>query len=339
MSSIDLSTNYMGLKLANPLVPSSSPLSRGIDSARRLEDAGASALVMYSLFEEELRNEEKMTARFLIHQTIGHGEAESFLPFDSHFQQGLDQYLEHLAALKNTLNIPVIASLNGISLNGWVENGRLLEEAGADALELNVYYLDTDLYETNMDVENRYLELLRVLRRRVDIPIAMKLSPYFSALPYFIKELENEGVDAVALFNRFYQPDIDIDNLQIIPQLHLSTSADALLAMRWIAILYGRVRLSMAATGGVHTAADVIKLLLAGADVTHLCATLLLHGPEQLTRIKAGLMAWMEQHEYASVKAMKGRLSQQFCADPESFERTNYIAVLDSYSSPPGMRR
>lgn len=339
MNSIDLSTNYMGLKLANPLVPSASPLTRGLDSARRLEDAGASALVMYSLFEEELRNEEKMTARFLIHQTIGHGEADSFLPFDSHFQQGLDQYLEHLAALKKTLNIPVIASLNGISLDGWVENGKLLAEAGADALELNVYYLGTDFDETNTGVENRYLELLRALRRQVNIPIAMKLSPYFSALPHFIRELENEGADAVALFNRFYQPDIDADNLQIIPQLHLSSSADALLAMRWIAILYGRVKLSMAATGGVHNANDVIKLLLAGADVTHLCATLLLHGPEQLTRMKTELISWMEQHGYASVKELKGRLSQQFCADPKSFERTNYLAVLDSYSSPSAMRR
>ena len=338
MNSIDLSTTYMGLKLANPLVPSASPLSRSIDSARRLEDAGAAAIVMYSLFEEELRHEEEMIARFLIHQDIGHGEADSFLPVHNQFQHGLDHYLGHLEALKNSLDIPVIASLNGMTPDSWVDHGKLLERAGADALELNVYYLSTDFNESCADVEERYLELLRELLRHVSLPVAMKLSPYFSALPHFIRRLEQEGADAVVLFNRFYQPDIDPGSLQVIPQLHLSTSTDALLVTRWIAILYGRVKLSLAASGGAHSARDVLKLLLAGADVAQLCSTLLEHGPEHLATIKAGLTTLMEEYEYASIDELKGRLSQQYCDNPAAFERASYIAVLDSYCSASGVR-
>ena len=332
MSTIDLSTDYMGLKLENPLVPSASPLSRSLDSARRLEDAGCAALVMYSLFEEELRQEEEMTARFLIHQDIGHGEANSFLPFHDQFKHGLDQYLEQLAALKNALDVPVIASLNGISLDTWIEHGKMLEEAGADGLELNVYYLSADFKEESTAVEERYVKLLRALRSHVNIPIAMKLSPYFSAITHFIKRLDSEGVDAVVLFNRFYQPDIDPDNLQIVHQLHLSSSTDALLAMRWIAICYGRLKLSLAASGGVHSAQDALKMLLAGADIVNMCSTLLQHGPERLTKIKTDLLDWMEEHEYSSIEEIKGRLSQQYCDDPTAFERASYLATLGSYA-------
>ena len=333
MSSIDLSTEYMGLKLSNPLVPSASPLSRSLDSARLLEDAGAAAIVMYSLFEEDLRQEEETTVQFLINQDIGHGEADSFLPFYDQYRHGLDRYLEQLASLKQALNIPVIASLNGISLDGWLTHGEMLEQAGADALELNVYYIATDFNESSISVESRYVELLRELRSKINLPITMKLSPYFSSLPAFIRLLEREGVDGISLFNRFYQPDIDPDNLQIIPKLHLSTSADALLAMRWIALLYRRVGISLAATGGVHTSEDVVKMLLAGADVTHLCSVLLMHGPEHLKTIKDGLIDWIEQSEYTSIEEFKGRLSEQFCESPDIYERANYISVLNSYSS------
>jgi dihydroorotate dehydrogenase (fumarate) len=338
MSRIDLGTDYLGLKLANPLVASASPLSRSLDSARRLEDAGAAAIVMYSLFEEELRHQEESTARFMINQGIGHGEADSFLPFDSGFQHGLDQYLEQVAALKQALKIPVIASLNGTSLDGWVDHGKLLQDAGADALELNVYYLSADINESGAAVEARYLELLRELRRCVSIPIAMKLSPYFSGLAHFIKSLEQAGADGVVLFNRFYQPDIDLGNLQVTSQLQWSRSADIQLSLRWVALLCGKLKLSLATTSGVHNAGDVLKLILAGADATQLCSVLLKHGPDYLATIKNDLLKLLDQYEFASIAEIKGQLSQQRCANPGIFERSNYINLLDSYSRAPGVR-
>lgn len=337
MNSIDLSTEYLGLKLANPLVPSASPLSRSLDSARTLEDAGAAAIVMFSLFEEELRQQEEETARFMINQGIGHGEADSFLPFDTQFQHGLEQYLEQLAALKRSLGIPVIASLNGVSLDGWVEHGKLLQEAGADALELNVYYLTADVNESGAAVETRYLELLRELRKRVSIPIAMKLSPYFSGLGHFIKGLERTGADGVVLFNRFYQPDIDLEALQVTSQLQWSTSADGQLPLRWLALLYGKVELSLAAVSGVRSADDVLKMVLAGADVVQMCSVLLDRGPEYLGTIKTNLLRWLEENEYASIAELKGHLSQYRCSNPEIFERSNYINLLDGYSRARGM--
>lgn len=338
MSPIDLGTNYLGLKLDNPLIASASPLSRSLDSARRLEDAGAAAIVMYSLFEEELRHQEESTARFLINQSIGHPEADSFLPFDSGFQQGLEQYLDQLAALKRTLNIPVIASLNGTSIDGWVDHGKLLQDAGADALELNVYYLTADIDESGADVEARYLELLRELRRHVTVPIAMKLSPYFSGLAHFIKTLEQAGADGVVLFNRFYQPDIDLDNLQVTSQLQWSKPSDARLPLRWVALLYGKVKLSLATTSGVHSAQDVLKLILAGADATQMCSVLLEHGPDYLATIKSDLLNWLDRHEVGSIGELRGVLSRQRCDYPDIFERSNYINLLDSYSRVQGVR-
>jgi len=339
MSSVDLSTDYLGLKLSNPLVPSASPLSRSLDTARRLEDAGAAAIVMYSLFEEELNHEEQNMTRFLIHQEIGHAEASSFLPFHKEYKRGLEQYLEQLAALKQSLGIPIIASLNGVSLDGWVEHGRQLQQAGADALELNVYYLAADSEQPSIELETRYLELVRALRAEVKIPITVKLSSQFTTILHFIKLLKEAGADGVALFNRFYQPDIDLESLQVTPQLHLSTPAEALLAMRWIAILYGRVELSIAATGGIHSAKEALKMLLAGADVTHLCSTLITHGPQQLSQVKNDMEIWMEEHGFNTVMELKGRVSQQHVADPAAFERANYLWVLDNYSPGPGVRR
>jgi len=339
MSRVDLSTDYLGLKLTNPLVPSASPLSRSLDMARQLEDAGAAAIVMYSLFEEELHHEEESTNRFLIHQDIGHAEANSFLPFHHQYRRGLEQYQEHLAALKCSLGIPVIASLNGVSLDGWVKHGRELQQAGADALELNSYYVAADTRQTSTELEARYLELLHELRSEVSIPITVKLSSQFTSIPHFVKKLESAGANGVALFNRFYQPDIDLETLQVTPQLPESTSRDALFAMRWIALMYGRVKLSMAATSGIHSASDALKLLLAGADVTHLCSTLINDGPQRLTHIKSGMESWMEEKGFESVSELKGRVSQQQSVNPAAFERTNYLWVLDNYSPAPGVRR
>jgi dihydroorotate dehydrogenase (fumarate) len=334
---IDLSTDYLGLALKNPLVPSASPLSRDLDTALRLEDAGAAALVMYSLFEEELRAEDSMLERFLTHAGIGHGEADSFLPGQVEFRGSLDRYLDHLQRLKARLGIPVVASLNGVSLSGWVELGRALEQAGADALELNVYHVAAEMLESGESVEARYLGLLRELRSAVSLPIVMKLSPFFSSLPHFVKRLEHEGAQGVSLFNRFYQPDIDLDTLCVVDRLHLSTPEEALLRIRWLSILHGRTRLTLAATGGVHGHEEALKLLLVGADVVHLASCLLEHGPTRLTRILRDLENWMMEREYASVAQLKGSMSQKNLLDPAAMARSSYLRVLDSFSPRPGV--
>lgn len=323
---MDLRTRYLGLELKNPLVPSASPLSRSLDTARRLEDAGAAAIVMYSLFEEELHD-----TAFQRNEDIGHAEARSYLPNAAPYQSELERYLAQLGALKAALEIPVIASLNGTSLDGWVENGKLLADAGADALELNTYFIAADAGRTAAEVEQHYLALLAELRGAVTIPITVKLSPYFSSLANMVKSLAAGGANGVALFNRFYQPDIDIDSLQVAPRLHLSHPHEHLLAMRWIAILHGRVNLSLAATGGVHHAEDAVKMVLAGADVVHLCSTLLLQGPSQLARILSGMEQWLEESPYESLAQCKGGMSQQHSRDPSAFERANYVQMLRGY--------
>jgi len=335
----DLRTHYLGLELEHPLVPSASPLSRDLDTAKRLEDAGASALVMYSLFEEQLRHEEQNMLRFLHEQDIGHAEADTYLPTPDTYASELDDYLEQLDALKSSLDIPVIASLNGISFDGWVEHGKQLQEAGADALELNVYYVAADAEEPGAEVEGRYVQLLRELKRHVTLPITMKLSPQFSSVSHMVKLLEAAGADGVALFNRFYQPNIDLDTLEVTPTLDLSSSAESRLRVRWVAILYGQVKLSMAVTGGIHTAEDALKALLAGADVTHLCSALLLHGPQRLTEIRTAMHEWLEEHEYESVQQLKGSVSRRYAIDPVVFERANYLNVLDTYTAARGVRR
>jgi dihydroorotate dehydrogenase (fumarate) len=334
---IDLSTDYVGLKLKNPLVPSASPLSRNLDTALRLEDAGASALVMYSLFEEELQTEDAMLERFVLHAGLGHSEADSFLPEHGEFQGGLERYLEHLQRLKSRMDIPVVASLNGVSLSGWVELGRALQQAGADALELNVYHVAADMLESGQAVEARYLSLLRELRRVVNIPIVMKLSPFFSSLPNFVKHLELAGAQGVALFNRFYQPDINLDTLCVVDQLHLSYPDEALLRIRWLSILHGRTHLTLAASGGVHSYEEAIKLLLVGADVVHLASCLLQHGPTRLTQILHDMKNWMSDREYASVAQLKGSMSQKNLLDPAAMARSSYLRVLDSFSPRPGV--
>jgi dihydroorotate dehydrogenase (fumarate) len=334
---MDLTTRWLGLDLKNPLVPSASPLARSLDAARQLEDAGAAALVMHSLFEEAVRAEEESMVRFLHHQDHGHAEADDFLPDHQDFPGELDRYLEQVAALKASLDIPVVASLNGVTASGWMTHAREVEEAGADALELNAYYVAGDVWEEGQYVEQRYVTLLKELHGTVSIPINMKLSPFFSSVGNMVKALERAGVAGVALFNRFYQPDINVDALRLQHSLHPSSSADALLSMRWTAMLHGRVECSLGATGGVHDTEDALKLLLAGADVVHLCTALLQRGPAHLGKVLAGITGWMEEHGFESADDFRGRLSQLNVQDPAEFERLNYIRVLDSYSFRPGV--
>lgn len=334
---MDLTTSYLGMTLKNPFVPSASPLSRSLDDARRMEDAGASAIIMYSLFEEAVTDEEETMVRFLHHQDTGFAEAASFLPDHYDFSNGQERYLENLRDLKAALGIPIIASLNGTTPGGWISHAREMELAGADALELNVYHVAADIDVGGSEIEQRYVELLTQLKQQVSIPINMKLSPAFSSVANMVKMLELAGAGGVSLFNRFYQPDINIDNLRLCACLQTSTSAEALLAMRWIAILHGRTALSLGATGGVHTPEDAVKLLLAGADVVHLCSLLLEQGPRAIADIVSGVEAWMEEKGFESVEEFRGRVSQLSVADPSEFERVNYVHILDSFSLSPGV--
>lgn len=336
---VDLSCDYLGLKLANPLVPSASPLTRDISTAKQLEDAGAPAIVMHSLFEEETRNDELHFSRFLLEQGIGHAEADTFLPEPVDFTSELQTYLEQLRQLKESLDIPVIASLNGISLDGWIDHGKELQEAGADALELNVYYIPTRNDETSQDVEQRYIELLTELGQHVTVPVTMKLSSQFSSLVHFVKQLERAGAAGVALFNRFYQPDIDIETLQVVPKIKYSSASEALTRIRWTAILYEQVNLSLAVTGGIHSHKEALKALLAGANITHMCSELLTKGPHRITEILSDMSQWMEEHEYESLQQLRGSVSLNKAIDGSAYERANYLSVLDSYRSAPGVWR
>jgi dihydroorotate dehydrogenase (fumarate) len=327
---MDLSTQYLGLTLKNPLAPSASPLSRDLDTAKRLEDAGAPALVMYSLFEEEIRAEDELFDTFLYNQDIGHAEADSYRPFPDMNGSITDNYLAQLSQLKQSLDIPVIASLNGVSAGGWVDHAIEIQQTGADALELNVYYVAADIDESGEEVEQRYIDTLKAVKCCLEIPVIVKISPYFSSVANMVRRLESAGADGVSLFNRFYQPGIDLESLDVMPQLQLSHSGESLLAMRCIAMLHNKVDLTLAATGGIHNADDAMRLLLAGADVTHLCAALLINSPEYLATILEQMQQWMEEHEYESVEQLKGSVSQQHAADPAAYERANYIEVLRS---------
>ena len=333
----DLRTTYLGLALKNPIVPSSTPLSRSLDPVLHLEDAGAAAIVMHSLFEEDVVNDERMLDRFLIHPDT-FGEAAGHLPADASYLSRLDTYLEQIARLKARLSIPVIASLNGSSLSGWVELGREMQAAGADALELNAWYMAGDPSFCGDELEERYLALLRELKTVVSIPVTMKLSPFFSALPNFITRIERDGGAGVSLFNRFFQPDIDLDTLSVVDRVQLSSSADGLLTMRWIALLHGHTGLSLAATGGVHRAEDALKMLLAGADEVHMARALLKNGPRAVTEVLDGMTRWMGEREYASVAQLKGSMSQRNLADPGAFARAAYLNAIDAFTPPPGVR-
>lgn len=328
---MDLSTTYLGLKLKNPLVPSASPMSRSLDTMKQLEDAGASAIVMYSLFEEQVAHEAAELNHYLSYGTESYAEAMTYFPEAQDYNLGPEEYVEHVHKAKQSLGIPIIGSLNGISTGGWINYARKIEEAGADALELNVYYIPTDPHLAAQDVEDRYLQVLHAVKRSVTIPVAMKLSPFFSSFANVARRLELGGADGLVLFNRFYQPDIDLETLEVKPNVILSTPHALKLPLRWIAILHGRIKMSLAATSGIHTAQDVIKMLMAGADVTMMCSSLLKFGPEHLRKTLIELDRWMMEHEYISVSQMKGSMSQKSVADPAAFERANYMKALNSY--------
>ena len=333
----DLATTYLGLALKNPLVPSSTPLSHNVDAVLHLEDAGAAAIVMHSLFEEDVRNDELMIDRFLVNPD-SFGEAAGHLPFGRDYQSKLDGYLAQIQSLKSRLAIPLVASLNGSSLTGWVELGKEMQDAGADALELNAWFMPGDPKVSGEAMEDHYLALLRELKTVVSIPVSMKLSPFFSSLPHFVHAVEAAGAAGVSLFNRFFQPDIDLETLSVVDRVQLSTSADVLLTMRWIAILRGRTGLTLAATGGVHTSDDALKMLLAGADVVHMASAVLQCGPQVLKEVLEGIEHWMEAREYDSVAQMKGSMSQQNLPNPSAFARAAYLHALDSFTPPPGVR-
>ncbi len=328
---MDVSTTYLGMKLKNPIVPSAGPLSRSLDSLKRLEDAGAAAVVMYSLFEEQIAHETAELYHYLSYGTESFAEALTYFPEVSDYHTGPEEYIEHIRKAKEALGIPVIGSLNGISVGGWIKYARKIQEAGADALELNIYYIPTDPELRGIDVEDRYLEVLYAIKETVSIPVAVKLSPFFSSLAHMARRLDRAGANGLVLFNRFYQPDINLDSLEVMPNVILSTPHALRLPMRWIAILSGNVKASLAATSGVHTAEDVIKMLLVGADVTMMCSALLKNGPAYIGEVLQGLERWMMEHEYISVDQLRGSMNQLSIADPSAFERANYMKALHSF--------
>jgi dihydroorotate dehydrogenase (fumarate) len=328
---MNLKTKYLGLELENPIVPSASPLTRDLDTIKALEDAGASAVVLYSLFEEELDMNEEAMQFFNELGTESFSEALDYFPKDGKYASGMDEYVDHLAKVKETVGIPVIASLNGASPGGWTHYAKLLEEAGADALEMNVYFLPTDPLTEGKEVEENCIEIVREVAESVGLPISVKLSPYFSSIPNMAVKLSKVGAKGLVLFNRFYQPDIDLEKLEVTPNLTLSSSWEARLAMRWVAILRGHVKVSLAATTGIHTVEDVVKMLMVGADVTQICSVLLKQGPQALTNLLSELVKWAEEHEYESVEQMRGSMSYGSVPFPALYERANYMKVLRSW--------
>ncbi|RCK72014.1 MAG: putative dihydropyrimidine dehydrogenase [NADP+], similar to dihydroorotate dehydrogenase [Anaerolineae bacterium] len=328
---VDLATTYLGLKLKNPLVASSSPLSQKVESALALEKAGVAAIIMYSLFEEQILRDSYKIDTDLDRGIESFPEALTYLPDYGQYSIGPETYLRHLRNLKNALSIPVIGSLNGVTDGGWVEYAQKIQDAGADALELNLYNLATDPEVTCADLEAEYLRLVAHVRNSISIPLAVKLSPFFTALPNFAKRLAEAGVNGIVLFNRFYQPDFDLEELEVIPHLVLSNSNEMRLPLRWIAILYKRIAVDFALTSGIHSAEDLIKALMAGAKVGMVTSAFLLHGVDRATQILSDLQAWLIEKEYESVTQMIGSMSQQAVADPAAFERANYMKVLSSY--------
>jgi len=331
--SISLHTKYLGLDLKNPLVASSGPLTGRIDTLKKLEEAGAAAVVLPSLFEEEIVREGVEIAMLYDYQNEGFGEAQTYLPEMETYNTGPETYLQLVRQAKQSLTIPVIGSLNGTSNGGWIHYGRMIEEAGADALELNIYYLAADPEMTAQQVEEQYLELVASVRGAVSIPLAVKVGPFFSSMANMAKRLFHAGADGLVLFNRFIQPDIDLDTLTVESRLVLSSRDELWLPLRWIAILRSYFNQSLAATRGVHTSEDVIKLLLAGADVTMTTSGVLKHGPGLISDLLVGLRTWLEEKEYVSVEQMKGSMSQRNSPDPAAFERANYVKTIQSYSS------
>jgi dihydroorotate dehydrogenase (fumarate) len=329
---IDLRTRYLGLTLSSPLVASSSPLCESLDGIRAMEDAGAAAVVLHSLFEEQLDVESMHLDRYLSHGAESYAEALGYFPDVGCYNLGPDGYLEHIRRAKAAVRIPVIGSLNGVSRGGWTEFARKIQEAGADALELNVFYVPTDPALTAGEIETMYVDLVREVRAAVTIPVAVKLGHSFTALANLAARLDAAGADGLVLFNRFYLADFDLERLEVVPRLTLSSPHEVLVRLHWVAILFGHVRADLAVTGGVHGSAQVLKAMMAGARVAMLASALLQHGIGHLARIRADLLQWMEEHEYASIAEMQGSMSYRSVAEPAAFERANYMKVLSSYA-------
>jgi dihydroorotate dehydrogenase (fumarate) len=328
---MDLSTTYLGLNLKSPLIASASPLSEDINNIRKMEDAGIAGVVLYSLFEEQLRLEQEEYNFVTSQGTDAFAESLSYFPDIHDYKLGPELYLEHISKTKAAVDIPVIASLNGSTLGGWTSYAKEMEKAGADGLELNIYYIPTDMELSGAEVEKQYIEIVKSVKSAVNIPVALKLSPFFSNFSNMAKQFDEAGVDALVLFNRFYQPDIDLDIYEVTPNLLLSQSSAMRLPMRWIAILKDRIKADLAATSGIHTGTDVIKMLLVGANATMLCSSLLKHGINHVRNIEDHMKEWMHEREYESVGQLQGSMSQKKTADPTNFERAQYMKAITKY--------
>jgi dihydroorotate dehydrogenase (fumarate) len=331
----DLSTTYLGLNLKNPIVASASPLSKKLERARKLEEAGVSAIVMYSLFEEQIIQESLELDHYLSRGTDSYPEALSYLPDGGMYGVSPEKYLSQVGGLKKALKIPVIGSLNGVSKGGWTKYAQKIQEAGADALELNLYYIPTDLEVTSNDIEDMQVELVADVKSAISIPLAVKISPFVTSIPNFVKRLVEAGADGLVLFNRFYQPDFDLDDLEILHSLDLSTSAEMRLPLRWISILSGKVNTDFALTSGVHSHTDIVKAMMAGAKVAMMASNLLHNGEQAVGPILSELEMWMKDREYESIQQMQGSMSQTSVKEPAAFERANYMKVLGSFRDLP----
>jgi dihydroorotate dehydrogenase (fumarate) len=328
---MDLSTTFLGLKLKNPFVPSASPLMRKVDNIKRMEDAGAAAIVLHSLFEEEIRHADHELDHYLSYGAENFAEAAGFFPDLELYNRGPEGYLDHVRRVKAAVSIPVIGSLNGVSTGGWVDYAKKIQDAGADALELNMYYVAADPAQSSADVEKMYLDLVREVKSNLRIPVAVKIGHHFSAFANMAQKFDQVSADALVLFNRFYQPDFDLESLEVVPDLNLSSSYELRLRLRWVAILHGRIKADLAVTGGIHTAEDVIKAVMAGANVAMTTSALLHYGTGHVQTVLSNLEHWMEEHEYESIKQMHGSMSQKSVAQPVAFERANYMRVLRTY--------
>jgi dihydroorotate dehydrogenase (fumarate) len=328
---MDLKTKYLGMTLRSPIVVSASPLSEYTQNIKMMEDAGAGAVVLYSLFEEQIRIEQQELHYHTTMGTESFAESLSYFPEPEEYKVGPEEYLQHIQDAKEAVDIPIIASLNGSTIGGWTEYSKEMEKAGADAIELNVYYIPSDPTLSGSNVEQTYIDILRSVKAAVDIPVSIKLSPFFSNMANMAERLDDAGANGLVLFNRFYQPDIDLEEFEVTPNVQLSTSQAMRLPMRWIAILKDKIAADLAATSGVHTGIDVVKMLLVGANVTMLCSALLKHGIFHIQNVEKHLSEWMEQNEYNSVEEMIGAMSQQRTTDPSAFERAQYMKALTYY--------
>jgi dihydroorotate dehydrogenase (fumarate) len=328
----DLTTTYLGMKLKSPLVASASPLTEKLDNIRRMEDAGAAAIVMHSLFEEQINRESETLDDYLWQGTESFAESLTYFPDMTKYNLGPEGYLEHLRKAKAAVNIPVIASLNGVSTGGWIEYAKKMEQAGADALELNIFFIPTDSEMSGEEVERIYVELATNVRSSVKIPVAVKFGLYFSSIANMAHKMDDAGVAGVVMFNRFYQPDFDLDNLEVVPHLILSSPYELLVRLHWVAILCGHLKADMAVTGGVHSALDVLKAMMAGARVAMMTSALLRNGIEHLATVRADLETWMQEHEYESIRQMQGSMSQRSVAEPAAFVRANYMKMLSAHA-------